>query len=196
MSQEAPEQRHALQGEVGAERRRGHPGVAAAGAAPACRVKSLLNRVMRCREKLKLSGGEDIPEWLQRELPPPPRRERLPPPKQREKSVSLWSIIKECVGKDLSRVCLPVYFNEPLSSLQRIAEEMEYSELLDEVTLLSLFPVPACLPCDSVTTGTPQVAHTRSPSSPHVSSMGHCPMIAIHCCSSSSKVRRRGVCRS
>ncbi len=74
-----------------------------------------------------------MPAWLKQELPPPPRRERLPPPKQREKSVSLWSIIKECVGKDLSRVCLPVYFNEPLSSLQRIAEEMEYSELLDEV---------------------------------------------------------------
>ena len=79
--------------------------------------------------------GEDVPEWLKRELPPPPRRERLPMPKQREKSVSLWSIIKECVGKDLSRVCLPVFFNEPLSSLQRIAEEMEYSELLDEVRL-------------------------------------------------------------
>lgn len=79
--------------------------------------------------------GEDVPEWLKRELPPPPRRERLPAPKQREKSVSLWSIIKECVGKDLSRVCLPVFFNEPLSSLQRIAEEMEYSELLDEVRL-------------------------------------------------------------
>ena len=37
------------------------------------------------------------------------------------------------MGKDLSRVCLPVYFNEPLSALQRIAEEMEYSELLDKV---------------------------------------------------------------
>lgn len=37
------------------------------------------------------------------------------------------------MGKDLSRICLPVFFNEPLSSLQRIAEDMEYSELLDEV---------------------------------------------------------------
>ncbi|CAK0773385.1 hypothetical protein CVIRNUC_004060 [Coccomyxa viridis] len=84
------------------------------------------------REAVRASDKENIPKWLQKELPPPPRRERLPTPKQREKSVSLWSIIKECVGKDLSRVCLPVFFNEPLSSLQRIAEEMEYSELLDE----------------------------------------------------------------
>ena len=91
----------------------------------------------RCREAVRASDKENIPKWLEKELPPPPRRERLPTPKQREKSVSLWSIIKECVGKDLSRVCLPVFFNEPLSSLQRIAEEMEYSELLDEVRTIS-----------------------------------------------------------
>jgi hypothetical protein len=71
------------------------------------------------------------PEWLISEGPPPPRRDRLPPPQQREKSVSLWSLIKEMVGKDLTRVCLPVYFNEPLSALEKTAEEMEYSELLD-----------------------------------------------------------------
>lgn len=84
--------------------------------------------------RLSCRGEEEVPEWLAAELPPPARRDRLPPPAQQEKSVSLWSIIKECVGKDLSRICLPVYFNEPLSSLQRIAEEMEYSELLDLVS--------------------------------------------------------------
>lgn len=62
----------------------------------------------------------------------PVRRTRLPAPEQAEKSVSLWSLIKGMVGKDLSRVCLPVYFNEPLSALQTIAEGMEYSSLLDE----------------------------------------------------------------
>jgi hypothetical protein len=36
------------------------------------------------------------------------------------------------VGKDLSRVCLPVFFNEPLGALQKVAEELEYSDLLDE----------------------------------------------------------------
>ena len=35
--------------------------------------------------------------------------------------------------QDLSKVCLPVYFNEPTSALQKIAEELEYSSLLDEV---------------------------------------------------------------
>ena len=69
------------------------------------------------------------------ELPPPPRRDRLPKPQQVEKSVGLWSIIKECVGKDLTRVCLPVFFNEPLSALQKSAEDLEYAELLDKVRL-------------------------------------------------------------
>ena len=77
--------------------------------------------------------GEEDPEWLQLDGPAPPRRTSLPKPRKAEKSVSLWSIIKECVGKDLSRVCLPVYFNEPFSALQRIAEELEYSHLLDKV---------------------------------------------------------------
>lgn len=71
-------------------------------------------------------------------MPPPKRRTEMPKPAQQEKSVSLWSIIKECVGKDLSKVCLPVYFNEPLSMLQRIAEELEYSHLLDKVSAVLL----------------------------------------------------------
>ena len=52
-----------------------------------------------------------------------------------EKSVSLWAIIRECVGKDLTRICLPVYFNEPLSALQKLAEDLEYSALLDQARL-------------------------------------------------------------
>lgn len=43
------------------------------------------------------------------EGPPPKRRERLPTPKQKEKSVSLWAILKEVVGKDLTKVCSPGY---------------------------------------------------------------------------------------
>jgi len=61
----------------------------------------------------------------------PKRRSRLPPPREAEKSVSLWSIIRDCIGKDLTRICLPVFFNEPISALQKGAEDMEYSALLD-----------------------------------------------------------------
>ncbi|XP_022156453.1 oxysterol-binding protein-related protein 2A-like isoform X2 [Momordica charantia] len=60
------------------------------------------------------------------------RRKRLPEPVEKEKRVSLWSMIKDNVGKDLTRVCLPVYFNEPISSLQKCCEDLEYSYLLDQ----------------------------------------------------------------
>ncbi|CAB4279592.1 unnamed protein product [Prunus armeniaca] len=59
------------------------------------------------------------------------RRKELPIPVEKEKGVSLWSMIKDNVGKDLTRVCLPVYFNEPISSLQKCCEDLEYSYLLD-----------------------------------------------------------------
>ncbi|XP_025884515.1 oxysterol-binding protein-related protein 1B-like isoform X2 [Solanum lycopersicum] len=60
------------------------------------------------------------------------RREKLPDPVNEEKGISLWSMIKDNIGKDLTRVCLPVYFNEPLSSLQKCFEDFEYSYLLDQ----------------------------------------------------------------
>ncbi|XP_024963488.1 oxysterol-binding protein-related protein 1C-like isoform X2 [Cynara cardunculus var. scolymus] len=59
------------------------------------------------------------------------RRKKLPDPIEKEKGVSLWSMIKDNIGKDLTKVCLPVYFNEPLSSLQKCFEDLEYSYLLD-----------------------------------------------------------------
>nr|DAD39523.1 TPA_asm: hypothetical protein HUJ06_013846 [Nelumbo nucifera] len=59
------------------------------------------------------------------------RRKKLPNPIEKEKGVSLWSMIKDNIGKDLTKVCLPVYFNEPLSSLQKCFEDLEYSYLID-----------------------------------------------------------------
>ncbi|XP_006650469.3 oxysterol-binding protein-related protein 1C [Oryza brachyantha] len=59
------------------------------------------------------------------------RRKKLPDPVEKEKGVSLWSMIKDNIGKDLTKVCLPVYFNEPLSSLQKCFEDLEYSYLID-----------------------------------------------------------------
>ena len=47
-------------------------------------------------------------------------------------SQSLWSIMKNCIGKDLSKIPVPVNFSEPLSMLQRISEELEYVDLLNK----------------------------------------------------------------
>lgn len=34
--------------------------------------------------------------------------------------LNLWSIMKNCIGKELSKIPMPVNFNEPLSMLQRL----------------------------------------------------------------------------
>uniref|UniRef100_A0A3B3X9I3 Oxysterol-binding protein n=1 Tax=Poecilia mexicana TaxID=48701 RepID=A0A3B3X9I3_9TELE len=57
------------------------------------------------------------------------RRNRIPD--KPNYSLNLWSIMKNCIGKDLSKIPMPVNFNEPLSMLQRLTEDLEYSELLD-----------------------------------------------------------------
>jgi hypothetical protein len=35
------------------------------------------------------------------------------------------------IGKDMTKMTLPVSFNEPTSLLQRVAEDLEYTDLLD-----------------------------------------------------------------
>uniref|UniRef100_G3SYX7 Oxysterol-binding protein n=1 Tax=Loxodonta africana TaxID=9785 RepID=G3SYX7_LOXAF len=48
--------------------------------------------------------------------------------------VSLWNILRNNIGKDLSKVSMPVQLNEPLNTLQRLCEELEYSSLLDQAS--------------------------------------------------------------
>ena len=47
---------------------------------------------------------------------------------------SLIGFLRKNVGKDLSSVAMPVSANEPLSLLQRVAEQLEYSSLLDRAS--------------------------------------------------------------
>ncbi|XP_005087236.1 oxysterol-binding protein-related protein 3 isoform X1 [Mesocricetus auratus] len=60
------------------------------------------------------------------------RRTCLPAKGPNTSSVSLWTILRNNIGKDLSKVAMPVELNEPLNTLQRLCEELEYSELLDK----------------------------------------------------------------
>lgn len=48
--------------------------------------------------------------------------------------VSMWSLLKEFIGKDLTKISMPVYFNEPLSMLQKLAETFEYTDILDKAS--------------------------------------------------------------
>ncbi|KAG4443480.1 hypothetical protein IFR05_001050 [Cadophora sp. M221] len=44
---------------------------------------------------------------------------------------SLIGFLRKNVGKDLSTISMPVSANEPLSLLQRVAEQLEYAQILD-----------------------------------------------------------------
>ncbi|KAJ4371533.1 Oxysterol-binding protein 3 [Neocucurbitaria cava] len=62
-------------------------------------------------------------------LKPVNRRKNIAAPKVQPPS--LIAFFRKNVGKDLSTIAMPVSANEPMSALQRLAEQLEYSELLD-----------------------------------------------------------------
>ena len=62
-------------------------------------------------------------------------RRQLPVPKTETEGVNLWNLLCKNIGKDLSKISMPVTLNEPLSTLQRLCEELEYSDLIDKAVL-------------------------------------------------------------
>ncbi|XP_041940483.1 oxysterol-binding protein-related protein 6 isoform X10 [Alosa sapidissima] len=60
------------------------------------------------------------------------RRSCLPAPSPDTSNINLWNILRNNIGKDLSKVSMPVELNEPLNTLQHMCEELEYTELLDK----------------------------------------------------------------
>ncbi|KAI4112180.1 MAG: hypothetical protein LQ339_000188 [Xanthoria mediterranea] len=60
-----------------------------------------------------------------------PVRTRLKMDNDDRPKISLWGILKSMIGKDMTKMTLPVSFNEPTSLLQRVTEDMEYTDLLD-----------------------------------------------------------------
>jgi hypothetical protein len=43
----------------------------------------------------------------------------------------MWTIIKDSIGKDITKLSVPVYFNDPTNILQKMANSMEYNNILD-----------------------------------------------------------------
>lgn len=62
----------------------------------------------------------------------PLERDVLPYFKDPKIKISFWTIIKDAIGKDITKLSVPVYFNDPTSILQRTASSMEYNDLLDK----------------------------------------------------------------
>uniref|UniRef100_A0A3Q3KV73 Oxysterol-binding protein n=1 Tax=Mastacembelus armatus TaxID=205130 RepID=A0A3Q3KV73_9TELE len=65
------------------------------------------------------------------------RRKALPAEMISRNNFSVWSILKKCIGMELSKIAMPVVFNEPLSFLQRISEYMEHTQLIYKACGLS-----------------------------------------------------------
>ncbi|XP_063740174.1 oxysterol-binding protein 1 isoform X5 [Eleginops maclovinus] len=80
-------------------------------------------------DELSLASNPESPQPLELE-PVKQRRTRIPD--KPNYYLNLWSIMKNCIGKELSKIPMPVNFNEPLSMLQRLSEDLEYYELLDK----------------------------------------------------------------
>ncbi|MXQ94307.1 hypothetical protein E5288_WYG007347 [Bos mutus] len=72
-----------------------------------------------------LDGASPVPQG------PPKVKRRVRIPDKPNYSLNLWSIMKNCIGRELSKIPMPVNFNEPLSMLQRLTEDLEYHRLLD-----------------------------------------------------------------
>ncbi|XP_044514819.1 oxysterol-binding protein 2 [Gracilinanus agilis] len=87
-------------------------------------------------------GGNEADEWNTEDnvfgnsshigILPPKTKKRTSIPDKPTYNINLWSIMKNCIGKELSKIPMPVNFNEPLSMLQRLTEDLEYHELLDK----------------------------------------------------------------
>ncbi|KAE9552166.1 hypothetical protein FO519_004613 [Halicephalobus sp. NKZ332] len=74
-------------------------------------------------------SGRSITSRVMTPMIPSERRTRVP--QRPSNSINYLSLMKNCIGKDLSKISMPVDFNEPISVLQRQTEDLEYSSLLD-----------------------------------------------------------------
>ena len=79
------------------------------------------------------------PEAIIQSWPIPNYRTALPVPAPPTSNIGLASILRKSIGKDWSSLTMPVAINEPLNALQKLAEDFEYSELLDIASSPALY---------------------------------------------------------
>ena len=91
------------------------------------------NLIEEEKESSKLKSGTKNGTHLKNaeEELDPPSRELLPFFKDPKMKISVWTIIKDSIGKDLTKMSVPVYFNDPANILQKCATSMEYVDILD-----------------------------------------------------------------
>ncbi|XP_065483969.1 oxysterol-binding protein-related protein 1 isoform X2 [Caloenas nicobarica] len=82
-------------------------------------------------EEKVCSSGESLSNGIKK------HRTSLPSPMFSRNDFSIWSILRKCIGMELSKITMPVIFNEPLSFLQRLTEYMEHTYLIHKASSLS-----------------------------------------------------------
>ncbi|OTF77643.1 oxysterol-binding protein 1-like protein, partial [Euroglyphus maynei] len=88
-------------------------------------------------ERFDSQSSDDLAIMTMTNNKQPVRQRRTKIPYRPNHSLNLWSIMKNCIGKELTKIPMPVNFNEPLSMLQRMTEEFEYADLLHKAAKIS-----------------------------------------------------------
>jgi oxysterol-binding protein 1 len=127
-----------------------------------------------------------------------PHRKSLPFLRNPNQKYNIWRVVKDSVGKELSKIAVPVYFNEPISFLQRFSEDVTYHEILLNACEVS-DPVMrlAYVACFAVTSYVSSMQRTMKPFNPLLGETfelvrdgfrviseqvsHHPPVSAIHC---------------
>jgi hypothetical protein len=99
--------------------------------------KSSSTRLLELEQVANLSppvlpNPEELEKTFKTIPPGYKRRTELPADKDTKAKINLFKLLKDAIGKDLSRITLPVQLCEPISLLQRLAEDFEYAELLNK----------------------------------------------------------------
>uniref|UniRef100_A0A8C0SUH2 Oxysterol-binding protein n=1 Tax=Canis lupus familiaris TaxID=9615 RepID=A0A8C0SUH2_CANLF len=91
----------------------------------------LSSRKHRMSEGKDCGGGDALSNGIKK------HRTSLPSPMFSRNDFSIWSILRKCIGMELSKITMPVIFNEPLSFLQRLTEYMEHTYLIHKASSFS-----------------------------------------------------------
>ena len=44
----------------------------------------------------------------------------------------MWEILKEAIGKDITKITMPILLNEPISMLQKVSEILQNFDLMEK----------------------------------------------------------------
>ena len=91
------------------------------------------DRVTFSLDKIKFQSIRNLittnPAFTKFEIPDgPAKRDRLPVFRDPNIAINVWDILKQNLGKDLTKITMPVYLNEPQSMIQKVTEYLHYAD--------------------------------------------------------------------